>query len=80
MNLVKWWVEPSLSYKFNGGYAPTLDRAKHDARELLRLQDGEYMTEYTLHTERVYVERGRRDEIARELNKALQDGFGGSWA
>jgi hypothetical protein len=80
MNLVQWWVTPHLSYRFNGGYAATLDRARDDARQLLRLQPGEHMSDYELHTRWVSVDNSRRDGLITALNKALEEGRGGHWS
>ena len=79
MNLVKWWVTPQLSYRFNGGYAKTLQRARDDARALLRLEPGETMTDYELHTRWVSVDNSRKDGLINALNKALEEGRGGGW-
>ena len=79
MNLVQWWVTPHLSYKFNGGYASTLQGARDDARALLRLEPGEHMTDYELHTRWVSV-NNRKDGLITALNQALEEGRGGYWS
>ena len=80
MKIIRWWVEPNTDHAMNGGYASSVAAARDAACDLLEMEPGQNFrsTGHQFRFELLEME-GRKWEIIKELNWAVNSGWGGSW-
>lgn len=84
MKIIRWWVEPGLdseSWKplLHGGYSSSVGAARKAARDLLGMHSRQSFgaAGYSFRFELLQME-GRKSEVIKELNWAVNYGLGGN--